>query len=145
MNIGNKIIELRKKKNLTQEKLSEKIGVSRQTLSSWESNITSPNLEQSVLMSKELKISLDELVDDDLDIVVKDNSKNSILNNLVGKSCILELDDYYFDVNVVYNTSVKVLEVNEDFIKIEYKMNKQLCHKLIDIDLLVSIKVLGED
>lgn len=141
MNIGNKIIELRKKNNLTQERLSEKIGVSRQTLSSWESNITSPNLDQAILLSKELGISIDELVDNKLDIVCK---YNSILNNLVGKICKLELEDYCFDVYVGYNTLVKVLEVNNDFIKIEYKRNKNICHKLIDINLIVSIKVLEE-
>lgn len=141
MNIGNKIIELRKKNNLTQERLSEKIGVSRQTLSSWESNITSPNLDQAILLSKELGISIDELVDNKLDIVCK---YNSILNNLVGKICKLELEDYCFDVYVDYNTLVKVLEVNNDFIKIGYKRNKNICHKLIDINLIVSIKVLEE-
>lgn len=145
MNIGNKIIELRKRKNLTQEKLSEKIGVSRQTLSSWESNSTSPNLEQTLLISNELGISLDQLVDNELDIMCKDNSCSSILNNLVGKKCKLELDDYCFDVYTGYNTLVKVLEVNNDFIKIEYKKNKDVCHKLIDINLIVSIKVMGED
>lgn len=145
MNIGNKIVELRKKNNLTQEKLSEKIKVSRQTLSSWESNITSPNLDQATLISKELNISLDELVDNKLDIVCKDNSNNSILNNLVGKTCNFELDDYCLDIYVNSNTPVKVLEVNNDFIKIEYKRNKEIYHKLIDIDLIVSIKVIEED
>lgn len=144
MNIGNKIIELRKKSNLTQEKLAEKIGVSRQTLSSWESNITSPNLEQAVLLSKELKISLEQFVDNELNIICKDNSNNSILNNLVGKTCKFELDDYCYDLNVFYDAFVKVLEVNNDFIKIEYKRNKEICQKLIDIDLIVSIKVMED-
>lgn len=145
MNIGNKIVELRKKNNLTQEKLSEKIKVSRQTLSSWESNITSPNLDQATLISKELNISLDELVDNKLDIVCKDNSNNFILNNLVGKTCNFELDDYCLDIYVTSNTPVKVLEINSDFIKIEYKRNKEIYHKLIDVDLIVSIKVIEED
>lgn len=141
MNIGNKIVELRKKNNLTQEKLSEKIKVSRQTLASWEGNITSPNLEQAAILSKEFKISLDELVDNELDIICKDNTNNSILNNLVNKTCYLEFDDYYLDVN----TPVKVIDVSSDFIEIEYKKGKDIYHKLIDIDLIVSIKEMEED
>ena len=47
MAIGKKIVSLRKKYNFTQEKLAERIGVSRQTLSSWESDITSPDLQQA--------------------------------------------------------------------------------------------------
>lgn len=145
MNIGNKIVELRKKNNLTQEKLSEKIKVSRQTLASWEGNITSPNLEQAAILSKELRISLDELVDNELDVICKDNTNSSILNNLVNKTCYLEFDDYYLDTNLSSNTPVKVINVGNDFIEIEYKIRKDTYHKLIDIDLIVSIKVMEDD
>lgn len=145
MNIGNKIVELRKKNNLTQEKLSEKIKVSRQTLASWEGNITSPNLEQAAILSKELRISLDELVDNELDVICKDNTNSSILNNLVDKTCYLEFDDYYLDTNLSSNTPVKVINVGNDFIEIEYKIRKDTYHKLIDIDLIISIKVMEDD
>lgn len=36
MNLGNKIVSLRKKNNLSQEELAEKVGVTRQTISKWE-------------------------------------------------------------------------------------------------------------
>lgn len=36
MKLGNKIMELRKKNNITQEELAEKVGVARQTISKWE-------------------------------------------------------------------------------------------------------------
>ena len=52
MNIGNKILELRKKNNITQEELAERVGVSRQTISKWELGETSPDLRQSKELSK---------------------------------------------------------------------------------------------
>lgn len=52
MEIGNKILELRKKNNLSQEALAEKIGVSRQTISKWELGETSPNIKQAKELSK---------------------------------------------------------------------------------------------
>ena len=61
MNIGEKIIKLRKEKNISQEKLSEMIGVTRQTLSNWESDITSPDLKQAKKICEIFNISLDEL------------------------------------------------------------------------------------
>ena len=61
MNIGEKIVKLRKEKNISQEKLSEMLGVTRQTLSNWESDITSPNLNQTRKMSEIFGVSLDEL------------------------------------------------------------------------------------
>jgi transcriptional regulator with XRE-family HTH domain len=52
MNLGNKIIELRKKNNLSQEELAEKVGVTRQTISKWELEETSPDIKQAKNLSK---------------------------------------------------------------------------------------------
>ncbi len=61
MNIGNTISELRKKNNMTQEELAEKLNVARQTISKWECNETSPSLEDASKLAKIFKVSLDEL------------------------------------------------------------------------------------
>ena len=65
MQLGNNIQILRKKKGLSQEKLAEKINVTRQTISNWELGATAPNPEQLILLSRELDISIDELVGND--------------------------------------------------------------------------------
>ena len=62
MNIGNTISELRKKNNMTQESLAEKLNVTRQTISKWECNETSPSLEDASKLAKIFNVSLDELV-----------------------------------------------------------------------------------
>ena len=62
MNIGSKISELRKKNNMTQEELAEKLNITRQTISKWELNETTPNLEDAHHLAKILKVSLNELV-----------------------------------------------------------------------------------
>lgn len=143
MNIGEKIVELRKKYKLTQEKLAEKIGVSRQTLSNWESNVTSPDLNQAKLLCSVLKVSLDELVNNDLEVVCDNKLKDNLFLNLIGKVCYINIDDdYFFDLYISYDTPVKVVDVNNDFIKIEYEKKKKKCIKLIDINLIVSIKVI---
>ena len=144
MGIGEKIIELRKKYNLTQEKLAERVGVSRQTLSNWESNLTSPDLNQAKLLSKNLKISIDELANNDLDILCNTNQIDEIFQNLIGKVCYIYSKKEYFDF-YINNTPVKVIDVNSDFIKIESQKKKEKCIKLIDIDLITSIKVVEED
>lgn len=65
MQLGNNIQTLRKKKGLSQEKLAEKINVTRQTISNWELGETEPNPEQLILLSKQFDISIDELVGND--------------------------------------------------------------------------------
>ena len=86
MEIGNKIMELRKKSGLSQEELAEKVGVARQTISKWELGETSPDLKQSKELSKIFKVSLDELTDNDIkDILVEKTSNTEKLAGLILK------------------------------------------------------------
>ena len=59
MNLGNKIMTLRKKNNLSQEDLAEKVGVTRQTISKWELEETTPDINQARKLSMIFNISLD--------------------------------------------------------------------------------------
>ena len=70
MALGQNILELRKKNGLSQEQLGEKVNVTRQTISNWELEETAPNPEQLKLLSKVLNVSVDELIDNDLQNVV---------------------------------------------------------------------------
>ena len=68
MNLGNSLFHARKKSGLSQEEVAEKIGVSRQTISKWETNETVPDIYQSKKMAKLYRISLDELIEFDIDL-----------------------------------------------------------------------------
>ena len=75
--LGKKIFELRKKCGLSQEQFGEKVNVTRQTISNWELGETSPNPEQLKLISKELKVSIDELLDNDINSVLVEKVSNT--------------------------------------------------------------------
>lgn len=60
--IGVKIKELRKKKDLTQEKLAEYLNVSFQAISKWETGIASPDLSMIVPLARLFEVSTDELL-----------------------------------------------------------------------------------
>lgn len=70
MALGQNILKLRKKTGLSQEELAEKVGVTRQTISNWELEETAPNPNQLKLLSKTLNVSVDDLIDNDLQNVV---------------------------------------------------------------------------
>ena len=48
MNLGEKLFELRKAKNLTQDEVAEKLNVTRQTISKWETNQSAPDFDKIV-------------------------------------------------------------------------------------------------
>ena len=60
--LGNKLYELRKKANLSQEDFAEKLNVSRQAVSKWECGDALPDTENLIKISKLYGVSLDELV-----------------------------------------------------------------------------------
>ena len=67
MNLGNSLFQARKKSGLSQEDVAEKLGVSRQTVSKWETDETVPDIRQSKKMAVLYHVSLDELIDFDID------------------------------------------------------------------------------
>lgn len=77
MEIGNKIMRLRKKEGLSQEELAEKIGVARQTISKWELGETSPDLNQAKKLSILFNVSLDELSSNDIKNVLIEKTSNT--------------------------------------------------------------------
>ena len=77
MKLGDQLFKLRKEAKLSQEQLAFEIGVTRQTISNWELNETSPNPEQLKLLSKTLNVSVDELLGNDVKQVLVEKVSNT--------------------------------------------------------------------
>lgn len=77
MKFGEKLLELRKKHGLSQEELGNRLNVTRQTISNWELGVTSPTAEQLKLLSKELQVSIDELLDNEIKNIVVEKISNT--------------------------------------------------------------------
>lgn len=68
MSFGSSLSRARKKSGLSQEAVAEKLGISRQTLSKWELDETLPDIRQSKKLSVLYRVTLDELVDFDVEV-----------------------------------------------------------------------------
>lgn len=68
MSLGSNLYQARKKAGLSQEGVAERLGVSRQTISKWETGETLPDIRQSKRLAVLYKLTLDELIDFDLDV-----------------------------------------------------------------------------
>lgn len=77
MNIGEKLLNLRKKAGLSQESVADKLNVTRQTVSNWELNQTKPDLEQAASICKLYNISLDELINNDVQNILTEKISNT--------------------------------------------------------------------
>lgn len=78
MDFSEKLLTLRKANNLTQEQLAEKLEVSRQSVSKWESGQATPELEKIVALSAVFDVSTDYLL------------KSSEIDDLSVKTNMLE-------------------------------------------------------
>ncbi len=67
MSLGSNLYHARKKSGLSQENVAEKLGVSRQTISKWETNETLPDIRQSKGLAMLYHMTLDELIEYDFD------------------------------------------------------------------------------
>lgn len=79
--IGKFIATLRKEKELTQEQLGEKLGVTNKTISRWENGNYMPDIEMLSLLSKEFDVSINELISGER--LLLDDFKKAADNNLV--------------------------------------------------------------
>lgn len=76
MTFGDKLIELRKSRGLSQEKVAEQLSVTRQTISNWETNQAMPTIDKAKDLSKLFHVSLDELLDNDVSSIMMDRMSN---------------------------------------------------------------------
>lgn len=73
--IANRLVRLRKEKNLSQEALANELGISRQAVSKWERAEASPDTDNLILLAKLYGMSLDDLLKQ-----IKKNLKVVIIN-----------------------------------------------------------------
>lgn len=62
MNIADRIQHLRKAKGFSQEELADKVGVSRQAVSKWESGQSTPDIEKIIIMSEIFEVTTDYII-----------------------------------------------------------------------------------
>lgn len=94
MDIGNKLKTARVKNDMTQEKVAEKIGVSRQTISNWENSKSYPDIISVIHLSDLYAVSLDALLKGDSNMIkFLDNSTN-LVKNRQGFSKLIQVMVY---------------------------------------------------
>ena len=81
MSISDKISNLRKENGLSQEMLAEKLGVSRQSVSKWESDTALPDTDKIIAMSELFGVSTDYLLKEDISETIHNISETEAPEN----------------------------------------------------------------
>ena len=94
MKFNEKLQKIRKDHNITQEGLADRLSVSRQAVSKWESGVSYPDTDKLIQISKMFNISLDELIND-TECNKSNSTKSKVFNiketfdiilNFIGKT-----------------------------------------------------------
>lgn len=116
MNLGNNLFHARKKAGLSQETVAEKLGVSRQTISKWETAETVPDIYEAKKLAKLYNLSLDELIEFNIDVkeieeVIKNTNEEKeakIVGQMLGVKSILSLQ--HIKIKLIYQSMLLKLE-----------------------------------
>lgn len=83
MNMADRIQYLRKTKGISQEELADKIGVSRQAISKWESEQSTPDLERIIIMSDYFGVTTDYILKGIEPVIDKEQNNKEIASKVL--------------------------------------------------------------
>lgn len=129
--LAERLVELRKKQGYSQQEIADRLSVTRQTISNWECGQGAPALDKAAELAAIYQISLDELAG----LADKREAPGAdlhILKKLEGRRCQLEFTeentiDAVMD-GLLDNANVRILEVGDRWIRIEYERKKGRRH-----------------
>ena len=86
MNFADRILYLRKSKGISQEELADKVGVSRQAVSKWESEQSMPDVEKIIIMSDYFNVTTDYILKGIEIVENKEEKSKEIVGNVIKLS-----------------------------------------------------------
>lgn len=127
--INERIRDLRKKNNLTQEELADKLNVSRQAITKWESGLGTPDISNIEAIAKLFNITVDELL-----------SGNSIKKNNISKT---EFDIFKFsdiDLKIGNANTLDISLIDSEKVIVELESDLEL-----DVYKFAKVKIENEN
>ena len=130
MSLGSSLYSARKKSGLSQENVAEKLGVSRQTISKWETGETLPDIRQSKGLAQLYHMTLDELIEYDFDEAQAQQMIDSVSEKAQEKINWNKVSSKKYPVLATYQEKVKVsdyapaLEEMMTRLSVEYGYNR---------------------
>ncbi|MCM1299726.1 MAG: helix-turn-helix domain-containing protein [Firmicutes bacterium] len=134
MNFSEKLKEIRKKEGISQEQLAEKIGVSRQAITKWETGKGLPDVENMVIIAEIFKTTIDELLTDSAAKGADSGLEDKLLYT---SETVYDIDcEKHFDVNIGSAAAILLSSGNDE--KLHVKLSSET---LENLDSVFKIKL----
>lgn len=143
MNLGENLFQARKKKGLSQEAVAEKLGVSRQTISKWETDETLPDIRQAKKLAVLYSLTLDELIEFDADVQEIQEVINKTTEETVNKVDWTKVWAEKYPILARYQDEVDVAGYEEQLEKLLANMEKEYGYNSLDAFLVLK-DILGQ-
>ena len=122
MDFGDKLKEIRIKEGLSQEQLADKIGVSRQAITKWETKKGMPDVENMIILAEIFKLTLDELI-------LQETKTQQEREVLFESETVYDIDcDKHFDIHM--GSARKISITSGDDEKIHIKLQSDCMENL---------------
>lgn len=110
MSLGENLQFLRKRNNITQEQLAEKLDVSRQSISKWESDSTYPEMDKLLQLCQMFHCTMDDMVQNDIStLYTEDKTEYDKHMNMFSKSTAFAIGLIFFGLSVqMFFTSIGI-------------------------------------
>lgn len=124
MDFGDRLKQFRIKEGLSQEQLADKIGVSRQAITKWETKKGMPDIENMVILAEIFKLTLDELVLQESKVLQEREAEV-----LYESETIYDIDcDKHFDIHMGSVRKIKLTQGTDE--KIHIKLESDCLEEL---------------
>lgn len=140
-NFNEKIYEYRKANNFTQEEIAQELGVSRQTISNWETGTAQPTIDKAIELARLYGVSIDELVGN---TGTSPKRSSKLLSTLVNKVVTLHLS-YTSEIFLSSgNSEIKnceIIEVTPSSLRIITESKKKKLEQLIFLKDVIGFEL----
>ncbi len=144
MKLGNNLFQARKKVGLSQEAVAEKLGVSRQTISKWETDEILPDIYQSKKLSNIYNISLDDLIEFDVGL---NEIEKAIENSDEKRDVKIDWTKAWgkkYPILVTYQKEVNITKYAKEIRRLFNDLEKEYGYTELDA-MLVLKDILGHE
>ncbi len=143
--LGTKIAEKRKSRGMTQIEFSERMHVTRQTVSRWEAGTAMPDIDKIGEIADILGVSCDYLLKDEAPESGEEQAKGvgKLLKSLAGKTVRLAFFDEEADIDL-FNTPCRITDFEGNWMRVTADTKKGRIEKLIPVSSVLSIEIVKE-